>query len=106
VRFEVVRTPGALEALGPKIDGLGTGARGAGRQHSTGARGASAGRFATSGRFAVRGRRGLNRLRFSGRIRGRPLAPGSYALRAVAVDLARRTSAPLAVPFRIGHDQD
>jgi hypothetical protein len=112
VRFEVVRTPGALEALGPKIDGLGTGARGAGREHSTGARGASAGRFATrgrvatGGRFAVRGRRGLNRLRFSGRIRGRPLVPGSYVLRAVAVDLARRTSAPLAVTFRIGRDQD
>jgi hypothetical protein len=54
----------------------------------------------------VRGRRGLNRLRLSGRIRGRPLAPGSYVLRAVAVDLAGRTSAPLAVPFRIGREQN
>jgi hypothetical protein len=95
VRFEVVRTPGAPEALGPKTDRVGTGARLATR-----------GRLASGGRFAVRGRRGLNRLRFSGRIRGRPLAPGSYVLRAVAVDLARRTSALLAVPFRIGHDQD
>jgi hypothetical protein len=112
VRFEVVRTPGAPETLGPKTDRLGSGAPSAGRERSTGAPGASVGRFATrgrfatGGRFAVRGRRGLNRLRFSGRIRGRPLARGPYLLRAVAVDLARRTSAPLAVPFRIGRDQD
>jgi hypothetical protein len=95
VRFEVVRTPGAPEALGPKTDRV-----------ARGGRNASGGRFATGGRFAVRGRRGLNRVRFSGRIRGRPLAPGSYVLRAVAVDLAGRTSAPLAVPFRIGREQN
>ena len=95
MRFEVVRTPGAPEALGPKTDRV-----------ARGGRNASGGRFATGGRFAVRGRRGLNRVRFSGRIRGRPLAPGSYVLRAVAVDLAGRTSAPLAVPFRIGRQQN
>jgi hypothetical protein len=95
VRFEVVRTPGAPEALGPKTDRV-----------ASGRRNASGGRFAIGGRFAVRGRRGLNGLRFSGRIRGRPLAPGSYVLRAVAVDLAGRTSAPLAVPFRIGREQN
>ena len=33
--------------------------------------------LATGGRFSARGRRGLNRLRFSGRVRGRPLAPGA-----------------------------
>jgi hypothetical protein len=95
VRFQVVRTPGVPETLGLKTDRVAR--RG---------RNASGGRFATGGRFAVRGRRGLNRLRFIGRIRGRPLAPGSYVLRAVAVDLAGRTSAPLAVPFRIGHEQN
>ena len=64
------------------------------------------GRFATAGRFAVRGKLGLNRLRFSGRVRGRPLAPGTYVLRAVAVDLAGRTSAPAALPFRILRQQN
>jgi hypothetical protein len=101
VRFEVLRTPGAPEALGLKTGRVARRGR-----NAIGARGASVGRFATGGRFAVRGGRGLNRLRFSGRIRGRPLAPGTYVLRAVAVDLARRTSAPLAVPFRIGREQD
>ena len=56
----------------------------------------------TGGRFSVRGRRGLNRLRFSGRVRGRPLAEGAYVLEAVAVDRAGRRSAPTAVRFRIG----
>jgi hypothetical protein len=54
------------------------------------------------GRFSVRGRRGLNRLRFSGRVRGRPLAEGAYVLEAVAVDRAGRRSARIAVRFRIG----
>jgi hypothetical protein len=44
----------------------------------------------------------VNRLRFSGRVRGRQLAPGGYVLEAVAVDRAGRTSAPTAVRFRIG----
>jgi hypothetical protein len=95
VRFEVVRTLAAPEALGPKPDRL------ASARRSTSGR-----RFATGGRFVARGRSGLNRPRFSGRLRGRPLAPGAYLLRAVAVDLAGRTSAPLAVPFRIGGEQD
>ena len=56
----------------------------------------------TGGRFSTRGRRGLNRLRFSGRVRGRPLAPGVYVLEAVAVDRAGRKSAAIAVRFRIG----
>ena len=40
------------------------------------------------GRFQVRGRRGLNRMRFTGRLRGRPLASGAYMLEAVATDRA------------------
>jgi hypothetical protein len=52
-------------------------------------------------RFSARGRRGLNRLRFSGRVRGRPLAAGPYVLRAVAVDRAGRSSPPVSVRFRI-----
>jgi hypothetical protein len=53
-------------------------------------------------RFQVRGRRGLNRMRFSGRIRGRALAEGSYTLTAVAVDRAGRTSTPSEFRFAIG----
>ena len=53
------------------------------------------------GRFQVRGRRGLNRMRFTGRLRGRPLPDGSYILTAVAMDRRGRASAPAAVRFRI-----
>jgi hypothetical protein len=87
VRFEVVRVAAEPEDLAPKTTHSGE-------------------RFAGGGRFAVRGRRGLNRLRFSGRVRGRPLAPGAFVLRAVAVDRAGRPSEPQAVRFRIGGDAD
>jgi hypothetical protein len=53
-------------------------------------------------RFQVRGRRGLNRMRFTGRLRGRALAEGGYLLTAVAMDGAGRTSATSAVRFNIG----
>lgn len=53
-------------------------------------------------RFQVRGRRALNRMRFTGRIRGRALAAGSYTLTAVAHDRAGRTSVPSTVRFTIG----
>jgi hypothetical protein len=53
-------------------------------------------------RFQVRGRRGLNRMRFSGRIRGRALAEGSYTLAAVAVDRAGRASTRNVFRFGIG----
>ena len=56
-------------------------------------------------RFQVRGRRGLNRMRFSGRIRGRALADGAYTLTAIAVDRAGRASMPSAVRFEIGGNQ-
>jgi hypothetical protein len=82
VRFEVIQGGGAPEDFAPK------GWRG---------RPASTGR-----RFSARGRRGLNRLRFSGRVRGRALADGAYVLEAVAVDRAGRTSVRTAVRFRIG----
>ena len=62
--------------------------------------GAAQGRApASGGRFNARGRRGLNRLRFSGRVRARPLAPGAYVLQAVAVDRAGRKSAAIAAPL-------
>ena len=37
------------------------------------------------GTFAVRGHAGVNRVRFAGRFRGRPLPPGTYTLRATAL---------------------
>jgi hypothetical protein len=88
VRFEVVRSGGVPEDLPPKTDRFTPTLAGSG------------------GRFAVRGRRGLNRLRFTGRVRGRRLEPGGYVLRTVAVDRAGRTSAPTAVRFRIASAED
>jgi hypothetical protein len=118
VRFEVVRGGGAPEEFAPKPDSD----RLAPKAHADRfapkadadrfALKARADRFATGasgarapsigGRFSARGRRGLNRLRFSGRVRGRPLAEGAYVLEAVAVDRAGRKSASTAVRFRIG----
>ena len=54
----------------------------------------------SGGRFQVHGRRGLNRMRFTGRLRGRPLPQGTYILEAVATDRAGRMSAPAATRFR------
>ena len=45
------------------------------------------------GAIAVRGERGLNRVRFTGRLDGRPLPPGTYRVRAEA--LRRGTVSPL-----------
>jgi hypothetical protein len=53
------------------------------------------------GRFSVRGRRGANRLRFTGRLRGRALPAGPYRLTAQAFDRAGVASAPVGVSFRI-----
>jgi hypothetical protein len=53
------------------------------------------------GRFSVPGRRGLNRLRFSGRLRGRALPPGTYRLTAQAVDRSGRASPPADVGFHV-----
>jgi hypothetical protein len=51
--------------------------------------------------FRVRGGRGLNRMRFTGRVRRRPLAAGAYVLTAVAVDRTGRRSDRAFVRFRI-----
>ncbi len=64
-------------------------------------------RTVTGGRFSVPARRGLNRLRFSGRIHGRALAAGGYVLTAIAVDRARKpASQPISVPFSITDKTD
>ena len=91
VRFEVVRGGGAPEDFAPKPDSDRFAPRASGKRASS-----------IGGRFNARGRRGLNRLRFSGRVRARPLAPGAYVLQAVAVDRAGRKSAAIAARFRIG----
>ncbi len=54
------------------------------------------------GRFSVRGHRGLNRLRFSGRLRGRALPSGSYRLTALAIGRDGLVSGPESVGFRVG----
>jgi hypothetical protein len=54
-----------------------------------------------NGRFSVRGRRGVNQLRFSGRLRGRALSAGAYFLTAQATDRSGVASAPATVDFRI-----
>jgi hypothetical protein len=53
------------------------------------------------GRFFVLGRRGLNRLRFTGRLHGRPLPAGSYRLVAEVFTRGGRAAAPSSVDFRI-----
>ena len=109
VRFEVIRGVRTPEDLAPEIgrgpSGFAPLSAAGGRRLASG-RTVSPERTVSGGRFAVHGRRGLNRLRFSGRLRGRPLATGEYVLRAVVVDRAGRTSAPQALRFRIGHEQD
>jgi hypothetical protein len=102
VRFEVVRSGGAPEdfARKPWPDDFAPKPWRA-RVAATIGAGARGDAPATGGRFSTRGRPGLNRLRFSGRVRGRPLAEGAYVLRAVATDRAGRTSAPTASRFRI-----
>jgi hypothetical protein len=57
-------------------------------------------------RFQVRGRPGLNRMRFSGRVRGRRLADGDYALTAIARGGTGLESAPATARFRIESPQD
>jgi uncharacterized protein len=53
------------------------------------------------GRFSIRGRRGLNRLRFTGLLRGSPLPRGSYRLTAVAIDRNGLASPSASTGFRI-----
>jgi parallel beta-helix repeat protein len=58
-------------------------------------------RLVALGSFAHADRPGRNRLRFTGRIRGRKLRPGPYQLRAQAKSSAGKTSRPLTQRFRI-----
>jgi hypothetical protein len=44
------------------------------------------------GRKRVRGHEGMNRVRFDGRIRGKPLAAGRYTITVVVVRAGKRTS--------------
>ena len=53
------------------------------------------------GRFSVRGRRGSNRLRLSGRLRGRALPAGPYRLTAQAIGRDGLGSPQASVEFRI-----
>jgi len=45
--------------------------------------------------------RGANKIRFSGRIHSRPLAPGRYRATIVATDAAAHRSTPKRARFRI-----
>jgi hypothetical protein len=56
---------------------------------------------AVPGSFARDGVIGANRFRFTGRLRGRKLRPGSYRLRATARDVAENVSRPASRSFRI-----
>jgi hypothetical protein len=53
------------------------------------------------GRFSIRARKGLNRFRFSGRLRGRALPTGHYRLAAHAIDRTGLISPPASASFRI-----
>jgi hypothetical protein len=117
VRLEVIRVGGEPGDFAPKPDAAGVDSpkRDAAGAHSRKPRTADLrplarvrrnGATTQRGRFTVRGKRGVNRLRFSGRIRGRPLAAGEYVLRAVAADRAGRRSAPATVRFQIGANGD
>jgi hypothetical protein len=95
VRFEAVSARTGPDDLAPKPDA-------ASRPRAM----ASRPRTTTGGSFSVRGKRGLNRLRFSGRIKARPLAPGDYFLTATATDRAKHRSSPATVPFTITDKDD
>jgi hypothetical protein len=55
--------------------------------------------------FQARGHRGLNRMRFTGRVQGRALADGAYALRAVAIAENGLETVPITIRFRIARPQ-
>ena len=49
----------------------------------------------------LKGKRGKNTRRFSGKLKGRRLKPGSYLATATAVDSAGGKSAPRRVTFKV-----
>ena len=62
----------------------------------------SNGRYRTlAGRLTDEGVEGVNTFAFSGRLKGRALAPGRYRLRAVATDEAGNASSPRRISFRV-----
>jgi 6-phosphogluconolactonase (cycloisomerase 2 family) len=58
-------------------------------------------RLKTLGSLVARGKAGKNKLRFSGKLRGKPLPPGRYLAKAAAVDSAGGKSAPRSTPFQV-----
>ena len=56
---------------------------------------------ALKGAFTVTGRKGVNTLRLTGRLAGRPLPRGAYRLSAVASDAAKNTGKPVVAGFTI-----
>lgn len=58
-------------------------------------------RLVTAGTLSASGKAGANTLKFSGKLRRRKLAPGSYLLTAVATDSARAKSKPVRLAFKI-----
>ncbi len=58
-------------------------------------------RLVTLGKLQASGKAGKNQVPFSGKLKGKPLAPGKYKLQVVAKDSAGLSSSPLASPFQI-----
>jgi 6-phosphogluconolactonase (cycloisomerase 2 family) len=58
-------------------------------------------RFVAAGTLRAAATGGANRTRFSGKIHGRKLPPGSYTLTATATDAGRAKSKPVTIAFRI-----
>ena len=58
-------------------------------------------RFLKAGSLSAQAQAGRQSLRFSGRLRGKPLKPGGYRATIVAVDAAGQASDPRRVSFRV-----
>jgi hypothetical protein len=58
-------------------------------------------RFLKVGSLSIQAQAGRQSLRFSGRLRGKPLKPGGYRATIVAVDSAGQASDPRRVSFRV-----
>ena len=58
-------------------------------------------RLKTLGSLVAKGKAGKNKLRFSGKLRGKPLPPGRYLATATAVDSAKGKSTPRSTSFEV-----
>jgi len=58
-------------------------------------------RLVTLGKLQTSGKAGKNRFPFSGKLKGKPLAPGNYKLRVGAKNAAGLSSATVTLPFEI-----